>query len=308
MSPKTQLAYNLLWFAHPLLQSAVAMLLFRRKLHRTLPVFFGYLVTQIAIFVISYPIYRAHDFKLFFYTYWTGAALSVFLGFKVIHELFLDVCRPYHTLKDLGTMLFRWAGLVMLLVAIVVAVSNPTSPQAPLIQAILTTQRCVRVIQCGLVLFLLVFSKYLGVSWRQQSFGIALGFGAYAGVELGIVALRVSGLIDQTTVDFVNMSAYNCALAVWLVYVVCKNPSREISCNLLRPQRWEQSLTDLQNHYPAEPDSLIPMFEGMVDRALSRTNGLAQNGEAESTAEKSASTFSGSYSLGSALGPVKSKM
>jgi hypothetical protein len=292
MSPQTQLAYNLLWFAHPILQTAVATLMFRRKLHRTFPVFFGYLVTQIAIFLITYPIYRANDFKLFFYTYWTGAALSVFLGFKVIHELFLDVCRPYHTLKDLGTMLFRWAGLVMLLVAIVVAVSNPTSPQAPLIQAILTTQRCVRIIQCGLVLFLLVFSKYLGVSWRQQSFGIAFGFGAYATVELGIVAMRLSQLITQTTVDFVNMTAYNCALGVWLVYVASKISSREISGNLLRPQRWEQSLTDLQHSYPAEPDSLIPMFEGMVDRALSRTNGFAHNGDSETTPEKPASTFS----------------
>jgi hypothetical protein len=233
----------------------------------------------------------------------------VFLGFKVIHEIFLDVCRPYHTLKDLGTMLFRWAGLVMLLVAIVVAVSNPTSPQAPLIQAILTTQRCVRVMQCGLVLFLLVFSKYLGVSWRQQSFGIALGFGAYAGVELGIVALRMGQLINQFTVDVINMSAYNCALAVWFFYIVSKNPAREISANLLRPQRWEQSLTDLQHQHPDEPDSLIPMFEGMVDRALSRTNGVAQHSAGEPVEEKMSSTSSRSYKLGATppMPPVHSK-
>lgn len=305
MSPQTQLAYNLLWFAHPILQAAVVALMFRRKLQRTFPVFFGYLVSQIVIFVITYPIYRAHEFKIFFYAYWSGAALSVFLGFKVIHEIFLDVCRPYHTLKDLGTMLFRWAGLVMLLVAIVVAVSNPTSPQAPLIQAILTTQRCVRVIQCGLVLFLLVFSKYLGVSWRQQSFGIALGFGAYAGVELGIVALHLGQLINQQTVDIVNMGAYNCALAVWFVYIASKNPAREISANLLRPQRWEQSLTDLQHQHPAEPDSLIPMFEGMVDRALSRTNG-ASHSAAEPAEEKVSSTLSRAYNFKSAP-PLHSK-
>jgi hypothetical protein len=40
---------------------------------------------------------------------------------------------------------------------------------------------------------------------------------------------------------------------------------------MLRPQRWEQSLNDIQ--HPVAADSLIPMFEGMVDRALSRTNG-----------------------------------
>lgn len=292
MSAPTQLAYNLLWFAHPILQTAVAVVLFRRKLHRTFPVFFSYLISQIAIFLIDYPIYRSGNNTIFFYSYWTGSALSVFLGFKVIHEIFLDVCRPYHTLKDLGTMLFRWAGLVMLLVAIVVAVSNPSTPETPLVQAILTTQRCVRVIQCGLVLFLLVFSKYLGVSWRQHSFGIALGFGGYATVELAIVALRVSQLIGQSTCDIVNMTAYNCALAVWLIYSVSKYAAREAPANLLRTQRWEQGLTDLHQH-PAEPDSLIPMFEGMVDRALSRTNGVshADNDSAEEKVRQTVSSY-----------------
>jgi hypothetical protein len=41
----------------------------------------------------------------------------------------------------------------------------------------------------------------------------------------------------------------------------------------LQPQRWEQSLTDL-NH-PLSADSLIPMFEGMVDRALLKTQAPA---------------------------------
>jgi hypothetical protein len=295
MSSHTQLAYDVLWFAHPVLEAAVAAAMLRRKLYRVFPVFFSYLVAQIAIFVITYPIYRYASETVFFDAYWTGSAISVFLGFKVIHEIFLDVCRPYHTLKDLGTMLFRWAGLVMLLVAIVVAVSNPTSPQAPLVQAILTTQRCVRVIQVGLVLFLLVFSKYLGVSWRQHSFGIALGFGAYAAVELAIVALKVGQLISQLTLDMVNMTAYNCALGVWLIYALSRCPGREVSANLLRPQRWEQSLTDLQ--HPVEPDSLIPLFEGMVDRALSRTNGASHQPAPDQAEANRGSIASRTYDL-----------
>src|SRR6201999_4304139 len=105
----------------------------------------------------------------FFYSYWICAAVSLGIGFRIIHEIFLDVFRPYHTLKDLGSVLFRWGGLVMLLVAIVVAASTPASDQGPMLQSVLTIQRCVRVIQVGLVLFLLVFSRYLGVSWKQQS-------------------------------------------------------------------------------------------------------------------------------------------
>jgi hypothetical protein len=41
----------------------------------------------------------------------------------------------------------------------------------------------------------------------------------------------------------------------------------------LQTQRWEQSLADLQP--PAvTSDSLIPMFEGMVERALLRSSNL----------------------------------
>jgi len=271
MSPRTQLAYYVLWLAHPTLQVAVAGVMLWRKLHRKFPVFFSYIISQIVIFCVVFPVYRLGNYTWFFYVYWIGTAVGVVLGFKVIHEIFLDVFRPYHTLKDLGTVLFRWAGLVMLLVAIVVAASSPAAQQWPLIQATLTTQRCVRVIQFGLVLFLLVFSRYLGVSRRQDSFGIALGFGGLAGIELGCIALFTGGYLSEITFNLVNMGAYNCAIMVWLTYAVMKSPAREDAANLLRPQRWERSLIEIQ--HPDSEDSLIPMFEGMVDRALSRTKG-----------------------------------
>src|SRR5207302_9751620 len=226
MNPKIQLA---LWIAHPLLQLSVAAVMFYRKLHKIFPVFFAYIVSQILIFAVLFPMFQLGYAHYYVCMYWTCTAISLAVGFKVIHEIFLDIFRPYHTLKDLGSVLFQWAALVMLLVAGVVAAASPVAIQGPLVQAVLTVQRCVRVIQCGLILFLLVFSKYLGVTWRQHSFGIALGFGAYAGVELAIVALKVGQLISQLTLDMVNMTAYNCALGVWLVYAISQCPAREVS-------------------------------------------------------------------------------
>jgi len=187
----------------------------------------------------------------------------------VIHEAFLDVFRPFHTLRDLGTVLFKWAGLVMLLVAGVVSVSTNSSDAAPWVQAITTAQRCVRIIQVGMVLFLLFFARYLGVSRRQHSFGIALGFGTFAVVELTLIASWAGDHLSSLGVNLINMGAYDAALFIWLGYTLAKSPARDAAFTLLRPQRWEQSLSDIQHPLPA--DSLIPMFEGMVDRALSRT-------------------------------------
>jgi len=270
MSLNANLAYNLLWFAHPALQAVVAGIMLWRRLHRTFPIFFTYVVFQIVTFAVTFPFHEERFYTIFFYAYWATTAVSVVLGFKVIHEVFLDVFRPYHTLRDLGSVLFKWAGLVMLMVAGVVAASTPAGGEYPLVTGILTLQRSVRVVQCGLVLFLLVFSRYLGTSWRQKSFGIAVGFGAFASVELSLVAMnQVVG--NQMLSSFVNMAAYNLTILIWMGYALVKSPAREHeAAAMLRPQRWEQSLNDIQ--HPVAPDSLIPMFENMVDRALSRSN------------------------------------
>ena len=45
----------------------------------------------------------------------------------------------------------------------------------------------------------------------------------------------------------INMAAYNATLMIWLVYSWAKSPAREAPANLLRPQRWEQSLTDIRS-------------------------------------------------------------
>jgi hypothetical protein len=265
LNAKVQLV---LWLSHPALELLLAAVMIWRKLHRTFPIFFAYIIFQLASFAILFPIQRSGNYDLYFYSFWFGAVISLAIGFKVIHEIFLDVFRPYHTLRDLGTVLFKWATLVMFFVALVVAAASPAG-QSPIVQAVVTVQRCVRVIQCGLILFLLVFSKYLGVSWRQQSFGIALGFGGFASVELAANALNSGGQINNATVGFLDTPAYCCAILVWLGYALFKASSREAATNLLMSQRWEQSLGDLQR--PATADSLIPMFEGMVDRAFSRT-------------------------------------
>src|SRR5580704_16164658 len=268
MSDKIKILYYVLWVAHPILQTAIAAAMFRYGRHRQFRYFFAYIVAQIATFAVVFPTYR-YNLAAWPYLSWLSTAVSVALGFKVIHEAFLDAFRPFHTLRDLGTVLFKWAGLVMLLVAGVVSVSTNSSDTAPWVQAITTAQRCVRIIQVGMVLFLLFFARYLGVSRRQHSFGIALGFGSFAVVELTLIASWAGDHLSGLGVNLLNMGAYNAALFIWLGYTLAKSPARDAASTLLRPQRWEQSLSDIQHPLPA--DSLIPMFEGMVDRALSRT-------------------------------------
>jgi hypothetical protein len=280
-----------LWCAQPLLQGVVAVVLWRRKLNKLFPAFFTYVLAQIGIFALTFPLRSAHNYEWFFYTYWLGAAVSALLSFKVIHEIFLDVFRPYHMLKDLGTVLFKWTGLVMLLVSVIVAFSNSAHGD-PLSQAVTLLQRSVRMVQCGLILFLLLFSQFLGVTRKQQSFGIALGFGLFSSVELLLLALYSGGYLHSGLMNLVNTTMYDLSIVVWVAYVLARSSARDVATNHLQTQRWERSLADLQNAgvpSPADPDSLIPMFEGMVERAFSRSSHLGEQDE-QATAAKAGSS------------------
>ena len=261
-----------LWCAQPVLQAAVAVALWRRKIHKLFPVFFSYLLAQIAFFAATFPLYgRPRTYQFYFWLFWFGEAVSALLGFKIIHEIFLDVFRPYHALKDLSTPVFKWAGLVMLLVSVVVAASDSFG-QAPIVHAVTTLERSVRIVQLGLILFLVLFAGFLGVSRRQVSFGIALGFGLLAGAELMLLAMHSGGLVPQGSMNLINMFACNTSIVIWLAYSVLPQVARQTEVNHLRTQRWEQSLADLQR--PRSNDSLIPMFETMVEKAFSRSSSL----------------------------------
>jgi hypothetical protein len=276
MNANIQLA---LWIAHPVLELSLAGIMFWRRLHRTFPVFFAYIVFQVVNFLVLFPIYRSGRDMPYFYAYWISAAISLAIGFMVIHEIFLDVLRPYPNLRDLGNLLFKWAALVMLLVAMVVTAASQPGNETLLGQVVIIVQRCVRVIQCGLIMFLLFFSQHLGVSRRQLSFGIALGFGSFASIELVGLALVSGGQIHAVTLSLINTTAYTFSILTWMGYAGLKTTSREASGKLLMSQRWDQGLSELR--YPVAGDSLIPMFESMVDRAFSHTPTEPERGEME---------------------------
>ena len=262
-SPQLQLA---LWMPQPMLLLAVAVVIFRRRLQRDFPVFFAYVLTEIFIFAVEFPVHELAGPQVYFYTFWIAAVVNLIFQFKIIHEIFLDILRPYHALKDLGTALLKWAALIMILVS-AVFISTNSELVNPMGRIVISLQRCVRVVQCGIILFLLAFCRPLGVSWRRPSFGIALGFGIIAGVELIGCALFTGGHVSNDTLSLFSMAAYNLGVLLWLSYAVLNRP--ELPSAVLVPQRWDHALMELQPQ--PESESLIPMFEHMVDRALSKT-------------------------------------
>lgn len=145
MNEKIKVLYYALWIAHPVLQIGIATLMFHRGLHRRFKFFFGYVLTQLVTFALIFPALW-HSYWAAFYIYWACDALSVAFGFAVIHEVFVDVFRLFHTLRDLGTVLFKWAGWSCCW-SLAWSQCPQTRRRSRPMQAIITSQRCVRIIR-----------------------------------------------------------------------------------------------------------------------------------------------------------------
>jgi hypothetical protein len=255
-----------LWISQSVLHAVLASVLLRRKVYKEFPAFVTYAVVELVIYGIQFPAYYLTSSATYFYVYWGSEGLNVVLAFRIIHEVFLDVFRPYPALKDLGTALFKWAAVIMVLVSVVL-ISLVPGWDDPVARSIMVVQRGVNVVQCGLVVFLLAFCKNLGVTWRRQSFGIALGFGIFPGVQLLGNALWAGTHLRHPILGIVYGTAYCLAVMVWIFYALL-NGRCPVVTPVLVPQRWDEALMDIQPQ--AQTESLIPMFEHIVDRALSR--------------------------------------
>jgi len=256
----------LLWCLTPVFMTAIAACMYRRRLHREYPYFFNYVVFQVVSFLIEFPL-RTRE--IYFYAYWTITALSIVVSFAVLLEIFRDAFRPYEALRDLSMILFRWCALVVLLVAGMWAVTSWRGNQIDnLTNAIFLVDRSVRMMQCGLVLFMLLFSEYLGIERRNVLFGIAVGFGFFAAVNMLVMtALTHHSFLSRSSLSRISAGGYLVSMLIWLAYTTLPATVRS---GANKPadatQKWDQALDDARNSAPVT--SLLDSMDQTVERLL----------------------------------------
>lgn len=205
------------WFAAPLVQAVIAWRMWARLLHREHPFFFLYTLFHVLTFPFVLYSYRLGNQHVYRVTYVTYEALDVLLKSGVIYELFARVFRPYQGIRNLGALLLRWGSVLLLLIALLAAISSPGSDSDKFSQGLYLLQRSQEIIQGGLLLLLFVASASLGLQWRQDTFGIALGFGIITSVSLVAFTLRMElGGSSTDLLSLVAVAGYDCATGLWL--------------------------------------------------------------------------------------------
>src|SRR6185312_15371284 len=158
--------FYFLWVAPPAVLAFVSVMMVRHGLKKQYPFFFSYLVFQVVGFVAQFSVYQLWP-KQYYFEYWTGAILSIALSFAVIYELFTQVFEPFDGLRDLGGVLFRWAAVVLVIAAVLMAFTNSAAANTSMKSAIvLAFERSVRVMQCGIVLLMILCAPCVGLTRR----------------------------------------------------------------------------------------------------------------------------------------------
>lgn len=255
------------------LAALISAMIYKRQ-RTSFPWFFQYAIYQAIVIVLLFSVYHFASYPTYYFTYWTTAAIGTVFGFAVLHEIYRVAFKPYPALQQLGSLLFRWGALVVLIFAGVMAISNSASTVNAVTDAILTLERSIRLMQCGMVLLLVFFSRHLGLSFRHPVMGISAGFGTVAAVNLILVSLRTGGwLLNDSVFSLVNTSSYLTVIAAWTGYMLAPEPARRPV--LVEPvsARWDSALAGLaggsSNSNPSD-DALLLRMEAAVDRAFAR--------------------------------------
>jgi hypothetical protein len=233
-----------LWFSGPLLQVAMSVVIVRRGLYREVPWFLAYMLFSASQSTISFFVRRT---PIYFYWYWIAEVIGIIFGFIIVYEIFRNIVGRYERIQRVGLRLYRWCAVVLLCVATIIIASSPGLNSTVIFDTILTLQRGVRILTVGLLVILFSFTIYLGLSWRNCSFGVALGLGFLAITELSLAAVRE--YLGPSANEFYILTksiAYECTVLIWTVYVWKSQPAAPAVSALPKAEMaaWNQTLTE----------------------------------------------------------------
>jgi hypothetical protein len=180
------------------------------------------------------------------YAYTATLLLSIALRFGVIDEVSRDLLRDSELLKVTARRSLQCLAGLLLGAGVLLAIYAPGAG-ARWQTGVFVVNRGAAVVQCGLLLALLLFSRFLGLSWRRPAFGIALGLGVLASADLATFALRAA-LTSRPAVELLNLMITGSSLvyvSIWIGYLLAPEP-QPVSLTALPQNEVKTWNTELQ--------------------------------------------------------------
>jgi hypothetical protein len=236
------------------------------------PRFFSYVLFQTLKSACLFAAYRYFPESYYFDAYWTGNAVSVIFTVTVMDEILRSLFKEYGGIQILGTTIFRWSCGLLFLLAILGALSSSEAAADRVVAAVFSFDRSMRLMQVGLFLVLMLLCRFLKNYSRQQVFGIALGFGVFASVELILVSfVMLYGNGQPAIISLLKSTAYNAVTLVWIGYL--KQQPQLVPRLEALPRANALGMEWATSAALPDPDaSFMLRVEQAVDRVLSRSD------------------------------------
>jgi hypothetical protein len=236
-----------LWIGGIALQILLTGILLAKRAWQKYPVFAAYIFFNLFEAAATFSVYRNR--AVYFYAFWACEAIGIVLGLAVVREIFTNIFAPHAALRKLATLIFRVAVVALILLACG-AIYEQSGNARSISNGVLLASEATRIIELGLIMFLFLSSSAFGLHWRQSEFGIALGLGTCAAVELINVTLMPHlSLASAHVFSVVHSFSINFSLLIWLGYLLV--PERATSRGEMPKQaqleQWNQAMTELIN-------------------------------------------------------------
>ena len=219
------LLWHYLWIGPQDLQVALAVILWRRGLNKTFPLFLTYLtfvaIEQFTLYAMD--VLPSVSAQAFWEAFCIGAIIEGLIKFAVVGELFFQLLRSRPTLAKVGSRLISGVGASLILLAVTAAAYTPlVHRQLALISRAHVLLQSSYVIDCGLALFLFLFTAHFKLVWDRQAFGVAVGLGVVWCEHMAGWALSANGVLGAKgyLLDFLNMATYHVAVLIWSYFLL----------------------------------------------------------------------------------------
>ena len=141
----------------------------------------------------------------------------------VAGELFFHLLSSRPAIAKVGSRLISGVGAVLVLLATIAAAYVPVDNlQFPIGYRAHVLQQTLYMIECGLILFLFLFTAAFRLTWDRATLAIALGRGISSSVHLATWAVMANGGLPQRRylLDFLNMATYQICVLLWFYYLL----------------------------------------------------------------------------------------
>jgi len=225
-----------LQYVEPILCGMLVYFLVRAKAARQFAYLFALLCVRLTCSFLCIPLltFSGHGierhlaYQLYFYVYWVSFALEAILSLLVIYSIFKLAMVPLKGLQTLGMLVFRWVAAISVAVAIGVAVTPHQSGIHFMTAMITQLQQTSSILTLCLLLFVCFAIRPMGLSFRSRIFGVSLGLGFLATINLVNSAWIAHNPSMYSLFSLVNGLAVGLTLLTWSAYFAFPEPKRRI--------------------------------------------------------------------------------